>query len=194
MANKIKYGLSSVYYALATIANDQTATYETPVAWPGAVSLSLDPEGENTPFYADDVVYWVGAGNNGYSGDLEMARVIDSFKTDVLGYIEDDNGVLIEDADAEAKHFALLFQFKGDVKNTRHVLYNCTATRPSVSGETKGESVEPQTETSTITATTIYNAALDKNIAKAETTPNSDDTAYRGWFSNVYVPTVTASA
>lgn len=194
MANKIKYGLSSVYYALAEIANDQTATYETPVAWPGAVSLSLDPEGENSPFYADDVVFWVGAGNNGYSGDLEMARVIDSFKIDVLGYIEDDNGVLIEDADAEAKHFALLFQFKGDVKNTRHVLYNCTATRPSVSGETKGENVEPKTETSTITATTIYNPTLDKNIAKAETTPNSDDAAYRSWFNEVYVPAVSASA
>lgn len=188
MANKIKYGLKNVYYAVATIAADGSATYGTPVAMPGAVSLSLDPQGENTPFYADNIVYWVGAGNTGYEGDFELARVPDTFKTDVLGMITDDKDVLIEDLNAQAIHFALLFQFEGDDKATKHVMYNCTCTRPAAAGETKGESIEPQTETITITATSVYNATLDTDIVKAEANGSSDTTTYSGWTSAVYQP------
>ena len=189
MANKIKYGLKNVYYAIATIASDGTATYDTPVAFPGAVSIGLEPQGENTPFYADNVVYWVGAGNNGYEGDLEMARLSDTFKEDVLGMINDAKGVLVEDLNAQAVHFALMFQFEGDAKATKHVMYNCTCTRASATGTTKGEAIEPQTETVTIRATSIYNAALQKDIVKAETTEETDATAYSGWTTAVYTPT-----
>ena len=194
MANKIKYGLKNVYYALATIASNGTATYSTPVAFPGAVSLSLDPSGENTPFYADNVVYWVGNGSTGYTGTLEVARVIDSFKKDVLGFIDDGKHVLVEDNNAEIKHFALLFQFEGDVKATKHVMYNCTCARPSVTGQTKGESIEPQTESLALTAATIYDAALNKDIVKAEANEDSDSTTYSGWTSAVYTPTAPSTS
>ena len=191
MPNKIKYGLKNVYYAVATIAADGSATYDTPVAFPGAVSISLDPQGENTPFYADNIVYWVGVANTGYEGDLEIARVTDGFKTDVLGYQTDNKGVLVEDANANAVHFALLFQFEGDVKATRHVMYNCTATRPGANSSTKEDTVEPGTESVTITATTIYNASYDTDIVKAETNESTDATTYSGWFAAVYTPTAT---
>lgn len=188
MANKIKYGIKNVYYAVATIASDNTASYGDPVALKGAVNMELSPQGESAPFYADNIVYWVGAGNNGYQGDLELALVPDDFKTDILGYIEDSKGVLVEDMNAEAVHFALLFQFEGDEKATRHVMYNCTATRPSAAGQTKGESIEPSTESITITATSIYNASLQADIVKAEAGPDSDATTYTGWFTSVHVP------
>ena len=62
------------------------------------------------------------------------ALIPDSFKTDVLGYATDGDGALYEIQDVETKYFALLFQFEGDDKETRHVLYRCSATRPSISG------------------------------------------------------------
>lgn len=185
-SNKIKYGIKNVFYAVGTIAADNSATYTTPVALPGAVSLSLEPQGDTSPFYADNIVYYTSVANNGYEGDLELAKVPDSFLTDVLGYTADTNSVLYEDANAPVVHFALIFEFEGDAHAKRHVMYNCTAARPSVSGSTKEESIEPQTETITITATTIR--ALDKDIVKASCTP-SESTQYNAWNTTVYIPT-----
>ena len=193
MANKIKYGISNVYYAIGTPGTNNTMTYDTPVAFPGAVSLSLEPQGDNTPFYADNIVYWVGNGNTGYQGDFEIARITNSFKEDVLGMIKDGKSVLVEDMNAPIVHFALLFQFEGDEKATKHIMYNCTCTRASDSGSTKAESIEPQTETLTITATSIYNAALDTEIVKAEANADSDSTTYSGWTSAVYLPTAPST-
>lgn len=192
MANKIKYGLKSVYYAVATIAADGSATYGAPVALPGAVSLSMDPQGELTPFYADNIVYYMSSANNGYEGDLTLAMVPDSFKKDVLGYVEDSKKVLVEDADAEPAHFALLFQFEGDAKAIRRVLYNCVAGRPTDNGNTKEENVSPETDQLSLTATTIYNASLDKNVVKAECNDTTDADVYAGWFTNVYIPAINA--
>lgn len=189
MANKVKYGLKNVYFAKATIdASTNTATYASPKAWPGAVSLSLDAEGATTKFRADNIDYWIGQSNNGYSGDFESALVPDDFRKDILGEVAPDGhtGVLVEDAGAKTVYFALMFQFEGDDTATKHVLYKCSATRPSISGQTTEEEIEPQTETLTITAGAIHNATLNKDIVKARCA--SGDDAYSGWFSAVWQP------
>lgn len=187
MANKVKYGLKNVYYAKATIdAATNTATYTTPVAWPGAVNMSLDAQGDQTKFRADNIDYWIGNANNGYEGDFESALIPDSFKKDILGYVQDTNGALIEDANAKTVHFALLFQFEGDDKATRHVFYNVTCNRPSVTGQTTEETIEPQTETVTFTATAIHNATINKDIVKASVGETSS--AYTTWTNAVYTP------
>lgn len=188
--NKIKYGIKNCYYAVATISTTGTATYSAPVALPGAVSLSLDAQGDTNKFYADNIVYFTSVANNGYEGDLELARVPDSFLTDCLGYIKDANNVLVEDAGATPVHFALMFQFEGDVNAKRTVMYNCVASRPSVAGSTKEESVEPQTETINLTATTIYNSVLNKDVVKASCT-TTESTAYNSWLTTVYQTTST---
>ena len=125
--NKVKFGLKNCHYAKATIDPDTNAvTFGTPVAIPGAVNLSLDPEGDTEPFYADDMVYYTTVANNGYSGDLEIALIPDSFRKDILKETEDANGVLVEDSTVEPEHFALLFEFSGDKKKIRH----CSITVP----------------------------------------------------------------
>lgn len=181
MANIIKYGLRNVYYAVATTGTGGALTYATPVAIPGAVNLSLSAEGETTPFYADDVIYWQGSSNNGYSGTLEVALLPDSFKTDVLLETADNSGVYVEKADAIPKEFALLFEFQGDDKATRHALLRCVCSRPDVAGSTKEASIEPQTETLNITAMPRINDQVVKFAC-----PYSASTAYTSWFSSVH--------
>lgn len=193
MANKVKYGLKSVYYAKATIdPATNTATYATPVAWPGAVNLSMDAQGEQTKFRADNINYWIGESNTGYEGDFESALIPDSFKKDILGYILDGSGVLVEDAEATALPFALLFQFEGDEKATRHVLYNVVCGRPSITGATTEETIEPQTETVSFTASSIHSSALDTEVMKASCT-ESTSTPYTSWFTTVYQPTAPST-
>lgn len=179
MANKVKYGLKNVHYAPITNTGG-VITYGTPKRIPGAVNLTLDPQGDPADFYADDTKYFSQYANNGYSGSLEVALVPDEFKIDILGFKEDENGVLFEDANATTSEFALLFEFSGDKNATRHVLYNCTASRPSVSGATKGQNIEVQTETMNITAA----PAIDSGLVKAKAEPGQ--TGYDTWYTTVY--------
>ena len=193
MANKIKYGLSKVYYAKATInSSTGTATYATPVALPGAVSLSMDPSGDSNKFYADNIPYAVFAANAGYEGELEIALISDDFRKDILGEIVDSN-IQIEKATATTHPFALLFQFEGDQDATRHVFYNCTASRPNVGSKTTEESVEVQTETLKLQCGSIYNTKVADNIVKGKI---SDKTAqeYTDWFNSVQQPTSGGSS
>ena len=183
--NKVKFNICNVHYALITVDDDGEVTFGTPVAMPGAVSLSLEPNGEPSNFYADGYAYYTISNNMGYEGDLELAMVPESFRTDVLKESLDDNSVLVESANVETANFALLFEFDGDVKKIRHVLYNCSAARPNIESATNEEEIEVQTETLAITA-----APLANGYVKARTGDSTTDTVYTGWYSSVYMPTV----
>lgn len=186
MANKIKYGLKSVYYAKATASSDGTLTYATPVAMPGAVSLSLDISGDTNTFYADNIAYFTSNANNGYQGDLEMALIPDGFRQNILGETLDAKGFYVERSDDSQSEFALLFQFEGDDNATRHCLYRCVASRPQVNGSTKEESIEPQTETLTITAM----PRIADEVVKARAPYTAATTSsYAIWYSAVQEPT-----
>ena len=189
--NKVRYGLSNVHLALATIATDGSATFSTPVAVPGAVNVSIDADGSIEKFWADNIAYFSYNSDVGYSGDLEMASYRKPILKTFFGMLEDANGMLYEDSDAEPPHFALLFQFEGDVKATRHVLYNCTASHLSLTGQTTEGTNEPQTMTASISATPIYVPAVDKNVSKARV--EHGDTNYATFFESVKTPAATAT-
>ena len=133
--NKVKYNLKNAHYAMLSIGEDGAVSYGTPTAMPGSVSISLDANGEPENFYADGEAYYVINNNMGYNGDLELAMIPESFRTDALKEQLDDKGVLIVNAQVELAAFALLFEFDGDQRHIRHVLYNCSASRPGIEGK-----------------------------------------------------------
>ena len=188
--NKVKFGLNKVHYAKITSYDEEgVPTFAKPVRIPGAVSLSIDAEGEASNFYADDGVYYVINNNSGYTGDLEIALVPLEFATDILGEKLDEKGVLTETNTAEVSQFALLFEFTGDKRKIRHVLYCCSASRPATEGQTTEDSKEVKTETISIKA-----SALPNGLVKAKTCESTDASTYDGWYKNVYTPAVgTAS-
>lgn len=156
-------------------------TYDAPIKMPGAVSLSLEQQGELTPFYADGIKYYVATSNGGYQGDLEMAMITDEFREKVLGEEKDQNGVLIENSNAEAKEFALGVQIDGDAEPTLFWFYNCTATRPNVEAKTTSDSKEPDVDKISISC-----AASEDGTVRAKTTKESYETVKTKWFTEVY--------
>ena len=184
MGNKVKYNLKNVHAAKLTKTEDGKYTYATPQPIPGAVSISLDAEGDSSPFYADGIVYFRSTANNGYSGDLEIALIPEWFRTDILKETLDKNGVLIESSKVtEMEKFALLFEFDGDVRCIRHVLYNCTASRPSIESETKEDTIEPGTEKLSLTAD-----PREDGLVKSRTGDSTSEATYNDWYKQVYIP------
>lgn len=185
--NKIKYGIQNVYYAKAVYSTgSDILLYSAPVKWNGAVSLSLEAQGDSNIFYADNISYFTTEANNGYQGDFESALIPDTFRQDILGETLDAKGFYVENADAKPAEFALLFQFEGDESSTRHVLYRCIASRPATTGSTKEASVEPQTETIQITAM----PRISDHVIKARCPySSSTSSAYQTWFTAVNEPT-----
>ena len=46
-----------------------------PLPLKGAVEISLDPRGETTDFYADDILYYTTVTNQGYETTLTVANI-----------------------------------------------------------------------------------------------------------------------
>lgn len=71
--NKVKYNPKNAHYAMLKADEEGVVSFEKPVELPGAVSISLDANGELENFYADDTAYYVINNNMGYDGDLGLA-------------------------------------------------------------------------------------------------------------------------
>ena len=187
--NKVKFNLRNVYYAKLTINEDGSYTFGIPVPMPGAVSLSMDPNGEPSVFYADGYAYYTISNNQGYEGDLEVALVPDSFHQEILQESLDANNVLVEDATIEVEKFALLFEFDGDINKIRHVLYNCSAARPTIESATTEDEIEVKTETLSIKASPLANGYV-----KARTGDDTSAEVYNNWYKSVYMTSTDNAA
>ena len=184
MKNKVKYGLKNAHYAPLTVDENGTATFDTPIPIPGSVSLTMDAQGDTETFYADNMAYFISAANDGYSGTFEVAIIPDGFRQDILNETLDEQAkILVENINNQTNPFALLFEFQGDRRAIRHILYNCTCGRPSVTGSTTNNTKTPTTETMNLTG-----APLANGIVRAKTTADTPAAQYNSWYSAVWQP------
>lgn len=190
--NKVQFGLRNLYFAKQTETIDPqtgavTYSYESPKAVPGAVSLTATAQGDSSTFYADDVAYYRSNTNSGYSGTVEIALVPDWVAEEYFGDTEDANGVQFENMNAsDLPKCAMLFEFQGDVKATRHALYNCTLSRPDMEGNTEEDKLSVKTSKINYTCD-----PRKDGVIKAKTTAKTQDSAYESWYKTV--PQMTAA-
>lgn len=185
--NKVVFGLKKAHYAVITEANG-VEKYGPVLPLPGATELGLEPKGEQTEFYADDVLYYTSTTNQGYDTSLTIANVPEAFRTEVLSEILDETDkVLIETNTARSKKIAFMFEFDGDVRGTRHVLYDCTVSRPGLSSSTKTAAAEPGTTELTLVA----GPRSKDGIVKVSTTADTPTAVYDAWYTSVFEKTPT---
>lgn len=190
MANKVRFGLTNVYYAILTESDSAAPSYGTPKRLLGAVSLDLSQEGSSNAFYADNIEFFRTEADNGYKGSLELARVSETALKDIWGFGYDSTHKLIyEDALASPKPFALLFQVEGDANEDLYVLYKVYASRPNIGSTTINENgKEPQTQTVDISAVPLPDPT--GGVLNGKVYLKTDDATAtsikNAWFSSVY--------
>lgn len=193
--NKWRYDVKNVHYIpgiyLDTGSVDFTGSTWKPTR--GVTSFEADPQGDRTTHRADGQNYIVTSENTGYS--ITMAQIMEdeNFQIDCLGYVRDTTtGLLYEDANAEARPFALGGEFTGNHEGKRWIYYNCIASRTKESGENKDKQKDPDTSSWGITASPmpVMVNGHEVMLTKASIKPSDDATAYANFFNQVVIPGV----
>lgn len=190
MSNKVRFGLKNVHTAIVTETTQSgvtTSAYATPVAFPGAVNLTInEASGDDSVFRADDTDYYIIQGSTqGFDGSYECAELPEAFETDVLGATKDQNGVICDGADDVIKYVALLFEIDGDQSARRYCIPKVLFRKPGINAETTGtDGKQPQTRTLNFTAS----PRPDDNLSRFHTGDTTGTTVYNGWFGSVYTP------
>lgn len=190
--NTVRFGLNNVYYA---VYDTETSTYKNPERIKGAVNLNISREGDSSTFYADNVPYFATNKNAGYSGTLEIAAVEDQLLIDLLNYVQDGDGNMVEDAEAISNSFALMYEVNSNEEPQRFVFYNCALSRPESEANTSGDTIEPDTASLDITCLTRDLTVGDDIISVVKmhhTSTGPDDTVYQNWFNRVPMPKANA--
>lgn len=187
--SKVKFGLKNVHIAPITAITESKYTYGEIIKVPGAVSISLEPQGDSSDFYADNIRYFSAYANNGYTGDFELAMITDEIREKIFGEKKDSNGAFIESSDNVFNTFALGFQVEGDSKGRRFWYYNCSCSRSKNEAKTLEASKEPSTDSMTINAMARETDGKVRALLP-ETAENKE--AYDNFFNEVYEEVTTA--
>lgn len=186
--NKVRFGLSNVHIGTYTVGDNGTVTMGDPVAQKGAVSLTLDPETAESVFYADNERYYVEDEDNGFTGELEMAKFDDNFLTTFMNYVAMTGGGIGQVFGAPKKKVYIAFEIAGDKHARRTILYNVSLGNISFSHNTTEDTKDPQTETLPITV------VGDEKTRLGKATFNEGDTQYSTLFTTPSAPALPVSA
>ena len=186
MPNRVNWGLAASAWGKITVDADGHDVYGAPIMFLGNRQVNWDPAGDLIKVFADGTVIYTGRQNSGYTGSMELTNLDDDFAKYVLSESVDSKNVQYEEKEPYVNRFYLLWEWIQDQKNTRHVMYNITASRPSMSATTAGDGDTKTAQYRTLNMTAI---PRDDGIVKASTRVDVDSTVYNNWFSSAYVPT-----
>lgn len=178
---KVLYNIKKVeLYPITEINSAGTPTYGDKVELAGAISLSLDQEGESTVFYADGIPYVVLGSATSYTGSFENALFSREALKTIFAYAEDTNKNLVE-TDGACKEFGMKFACDSDEEEVRFTLYRVSATKPNINLQTKEGTPTINGQSVNLTVSTVTTSE-GKNILKSYA--QKGDTNYNNYFGS----------
>lgn len=149
MANEApKIGLDKVYIAKVLSDDENGITYDTPIALPGGVNASVNPNSDVATDYADNGVFFVTNNRGNTELTLEMIDIDADTLALMLGQTK-TNGITVEKPLDQSPYFAVMFRVwiaGTDANGNNRYQYFCYAkgkfSVPETGGTTKKESIE----------------------------------------------------
>lgn len=176
-------GCQQLHIAEVKTDNVSGATFGTPTPVPAVIGIDITDNSENVTFYSDDVVEQVIPAFSGKEVTIELGYLSHEIESLISGNTY-ENGVFIQNANATAKEFALLFRAPLSKGGFQYVtLYKGVLSRTESAYKTKEDSIEGQTVTlNGVFMPLTYNG----NVAmKANSTDEASAQTVAKWFEEV---------
>ena len=123
--NKVYYGIKNLYFWEYNVnAETGAVTFGTPYHQESARNFGPDQDANFEDTDADDMVWYTDATEGRITGDIEVVRFDDEFKTRFMGYLRTTDGGLGKPINPVKKNVCIAFEYSGDKENRRQVLYN----------------------------------------------------------------------
>ncbi len=184
MANKVLFGFSDLYVGTYTVGAGGVVTMGTPYHQAGAVGFSPEAQSDQSTFYADNIPYYVTYSDGAIEGDLTVAMFDDAFKTQFLGYTALSDGGLAQIKGATKPNVYIAFEVQGDTEARKVIFYNGSFGAITREYATTEDTVEPQTESISVSF------AGDNNTGATMATYKPGDTGYSTLFTNPAAPAI----
>ena len=201
MATRI--GCDNLVYAKMTKEDTATEapTYDTVVPAIGVMSLNINPNGAQETLFADDGPMETASTLGKIEVEIQKAELTTQNKADLLGHEIDSKGALVYGDSDIPPWVAIGFRTLKSNGNYRYVwLYKGKFTEPEDANETKGDSINFQTDTISGQFTRLNNSVtingkkirpwkyeLDQDYEDA------DEATIESWFTAPVMPTAASS-
>lgn len=174
---------------IESMSDSGLPTYGTPMKMPGTVSLTLDSEDTNDPFYADGYGYYVPNGAETQTGTLENALFTNEVLKAIYAYLEDSNNNMIA-TDGQVSEFGMQFACDSDDGEVYFTYYRVTSNKPGLNLTTNapGATINPQSVNLTASTITLENGV---NVIKGFATKTAPN--YADYFNAIVIPTIPQS-
>lgn len=200
----VRIGCDNLVYAL--MQTEDTATtapaYGDVKPAPGVISVNINPNPSQETLFADDGPMETATTLGKIDVEINKAELTTENKADLLGHQVDANGAVVYGDSDVPPWVAIGFRTLKSNGKYRYVwLYKGKFTDPEDANETKGDSINFQTDTIkgqfvklnnqlTINGKTVrpWKYELDGDNTEAS------ETAMEGWFDEVMMPSTTAEA
>lgn len=148
MATRI--GCDHLVYAVMKTEDSATTApvYDAPKSAPGVISVNINPNASQETLFADDGPYDTATTLGKVDVEINKAELTTENKADLLGHTIDDNGGIVYSSTDTPPWVAIGFRtLKSNGKHRYVWLYKGKFTDPEDNNETKGDSINFQTDT-----------------------------------------------